>query len=115
MGKNLTIPILGSILFYQMNIIAVKTLRQFWSKHPQAEKPLRVLYNRLISQDWAGPQEIKTEFGASVDFVGDNRVIFDVSGNKYRVIIAFAYNYKRGLVKFVGTHAEYDKIDAEKV
>ena len=98
-----------------MNIIAVKTLRTFWVRHPQSEKPLRVLYNRLVAQDWNGPQEIKDAFGATVDFVGDNRVIFDVSGNKYRVIIAFAYAYKRGMIKFVGTHSEYDKIDAETV
>ena len=98
-----------------MNIIAVRTLREFWQKHPQAERPLRVLYNRLIAPDWAGPQEIKQTFGATVDFVGDNRVIFDVGGNKYRVIIAFAYPYRRGMIKFVGTHAEYDKVDAEKV
>jgi mRNA interferase HigB len=98
-----------------MNIIAVRTLREFWQKHPQAERPLRVLYNRLIAHDWAGPQEIKQTFGATVDFVGDNRVIFDVGGNKYRVIIAFAYTYRRGMIKFVGTHAEYDKVDAEKV
>jgi len=76
-----------------MNIIAVRTLRDFWREHPQAEKPLRVLYNRLTSQEWRGPQEIKDAFGATVDFVGDNRVIFDVSGNKFRVIIAFAFNY----------------------
>lgn len=78
-----------------MNIIAVRTLRDFWRVHPQAEKPLRVLYNILSSQEWNGPQDIKDMFGITVDFVGDNRVIFDISGNKYRVIIAFAYAYKR--------------------
>ena len=98
-----------------MNIIAVRTLRDFWREHPQAERPLRVLYNRLTSQDWTGPQELKQEFGPTVDFVGDNRAVFDVSGNKYRVIVAFAYAYKRGLIKFVGTHAAYDKINAETV
>lgn len=74
-----------------------------------------MLYNRLIAKDWSGPQELKQEFGATVDFVGGNRVIFDVSGNKYRVIVAFAYPYKRGLIKFVGTHGEYDRVNAEKV
>lgn len=98
-----------------MNIIAVRTLREFWHKHPQTERPLRLLYNRLTSQDWSGPQELKQEFGTTVDFVGDNRVVFDVSGNKYRVIVAFAYTYNRGLIKFVGTHADYDRIDAETV
>ncbi|MDE2911653.1 MAG: type II toxin-antitoxin system HigB family toxin [Paracoccaceae bacterium] len=98
-----------------MNVIAARTFRDFWKEHPQAERPLRVLYNRLALRDWGGPREIKDAFGATVSFVGDNRVIFDVSGNKYRVIIAFAYAYKCGLIKCVGTHAQYDKIDVEKV
>jgi mRNA interferase HigB len=98
-----------------VNIIARKALREFWEKHAQAETPMKLLYSRLESRDWEGPQDIKDEFGTSVDFVGDNRVIFDVSGNKYRVIIAFAYEYKRGLIKFVGTHSEYDKINAETI
>ena len=58
---------------------------------------------------------MKTEFGASVDFVGDNRLIFDVAGNKYRLIVHVAYAYKRVLIQFVGTHAEYDRIDPEVV
>jgi len=98
-----------------MNIIARRTLRAFSRKHPPASIPLSVLYSRLTAQDWTGPQEIREAFGTTVDFIGDNRVIFDVGGNKYRVIIAFAYLYKRGYVKFVGTHAEYDRIDARTV
>jgi mRNA interferase HigB len=58
---------------------------------------------------------VKAEFGASVDFVGDNRLIFDIGGNKYRLIVHVAYAYKRVLVKFVGTHADYDRIDPEAV
>lgn len=54
-------------------------------------------------------------FGASVDFVADNRIIFDISGNKYRLIVHVAYPFRRVLIKFVGTHAEYDKIDPETV
>jgi len=98
-----------------MNIIARRTLRVFWEKHPQAQTPLSVLYNRLKAQDWIGPHEIRQSFGNSVDFVGDNRVIFDVGGNKYRVIVAFDYDSHRGYIKFVGTHAEYDRIDARMV
>ena len=58
---------------------------------------------------------MKAEFGATVDFVADNRLIFDIAGNRYRLIVRVAYVHKRVLVKFVGTHAEYDKIDAETV
>jgi len=54
-------------------------------------------------------------FGSTVDFVGDNRIIFDIGGNKYRLIVHVAYSYKRVLVKFIGTHADYDKIDPETV
>ena len=102
-----------------MNIIARRPLRDFSEEHPQARKPLQVLYSRLTAQDWGGPQEIKDAFGSAVDFVrgdeGGIRAVFNVSGNKYRVIIAFAFERNCGFVKFVGTHAEYDKIDAARV
>ena len=62
-----------------------------------------------------GPADIKVQFGTTVDFVGDNRVIFNIGGNKYRLIVHFAYAYQRALIKFVGTHKEYDKIDPEAV
>ncbi len=58
---------------------------------------------------------MKAVFGTTVDFVGDNRVVFDLGGNKHRLIVHFAYAYNRGLIKFVGTHKEYDKINAETV
>ena len=58
---------------------------------------------------------MKAEFGATVDFIADNRLIFDIAGNRYRLVVHVAYVHKRVLVKFVGTHAEYDKIDAETV
>ncbi|MCY4137534.1 MAG: type II toxin-antitoxin system HigB family toxin [Rhodobacteraceae bacterium] len=102
-----------------MNLIARSAFREFWWKHPQAERPLRALYSRLTSRNWGGPQEIKDAFGSGVDFVrgdgGGIRAIFNVSGNKYRVIIAFAFERNRGYVKFVGTHSEYDRIDAATV
>src|SRR6202035_1145315 len=64
---------------------------------------------------WANPAEIKRQFGGTVDFVGDNRVIFDLGGNKYRLIAHVSYTFGRVLVKFIGTHAEYDRIDPETV
>jgi len=60
---------------------------------------------------WPGPADVKEQFGTAVDFVADNRVIFDIGGNKYRLVVHVAYRFKRVLVKFVGTHAQYDKID----
>jgi mRNA interferase HigB len=96
-----------------MQIIARCTLRQFWESHPTAEVPLRLWFARAKAADWIGPAEIKTMFGANVDFVPDNRVIFDIGGNKFRLIVHVAYAYRRVLIKFVGTHAEYDSINPE--
>ena len=58
---------------------------------------------------------MKRQFGTTVDFVGDNRLVFDLSGNKYRLVVHVAYAYRRVLVKFIGTHAQYDRIDAETI
>ena len=98
-----------------MQVIALRTLRQFWERHPQAETPVKVWYAAASKAEWASPADIKRQFGGSVDFVGDNRVIFDLSGNKYRLIVHISYRYKRALVKFIGTHAEYDRINAETI
>ena len=87
----------------------------FWTRHSQAETPLRVWYTAVSHSEWLGPSDVKAEFGATVDFIGDNRVIFDIAGNKYRLIVHVAYAYKRVLIKFVGTHAEYDRIDPKAV
>ena len=97
-----------------MQIIARRTLREFWEIHSPAEAPLRTWYALVAAAEWTGPSDVRAMFG-SADFVGGNRVIFDIGGNKYRLIVHVAYVYKRVLVKFIGTHAEYDKINAETV
>lgn len=98
-----------------MQVIALRTLRQFWRRHPQAEGPLRAWYAVVSRAEWSGPTDVKRQFGTTVDFVGDNRIVFDIGGNKYRLIVHVAYSFRRVLVKFIGTHAEYDRIDAETV
>ncbi|MBY5581584.1 type II toxin-antitoxin system HigB family toxin [Rhizobium leguminosarum] len=98
-----------------MQIIAKSALRAFWERHPQARTSLSVWYSTVSRAEWTGPSDIKTMFGANVDFVGDNRIIFDIGSNKYRLIVHVAYRYRRVLIKFVGTHAEYDRIDPETV
>jgi mRNA interferase HigB len=98
-----------------VQILAKRTLRQFWERQSRAERPLRAWYAVVEKADWSGPADLKRMFGATVDFVGDNRAIFDLGGNKYRLVVHIAYRHKRVLVKFIGTHAEYDKIDPETV
>ena len=98
-----------------MQVIAKRTLKLFWDRHNQAEMPLRA-WHAVVSQSvWIGPADMKQEFGTSVDFIKDNRLIFDIAGTKYRLIVHVAYAYGRVLIKFVGTHAEYDRIDPETV
>ena len=106
---------MGTLYSFPMQIIALRTLRQFWERHPQAETSVKVWYGTVSKAEWSSTADIKKQFGASVDFVGDNRVIFDLAGNKYRLIVHVSYPFKRVLVKFIGTRAEYDKINAETV
>lgn len=98
-----------------MQIIARRALVQFWERHPRAEAPLRSWCSLVDASDFRSPADIKALFGTSVDFVGDNRIIFDIGGNKYRLIVRVSYEYRRVLIKFVGTHSEYDRINPETV
>jgi mRNA interferase HigB len=109
------VPILGTHYVSTVQVIAKRTLRLFWERHPRAESSLRAWHTMVSRSQWSGPADVKAEFGATVDFVGDNRLIFDIGGNRYRLIVHSSYTDKRILAKFVGTHAEYDRIDPETV
>jgi mRNA interferase HigB len=85
------------------------------SIHDQAEQPLRDWYMAVAEVEWQGPADVKAQFGATVDFVKDNRLIFDIAGNKFRLVVHVAYPFKRVLVKFIGTHHQYDRIDPSTV
>ena len=98
-----------------MQVISRRTLKQFWERHRQAEGPSRAWYAMVAKARWRSPSDTKRQFGSTVDFVGDNRVIFDLGGNKYRLIVHVSYAFGRVLIKFIGTHAEYDRIDPETV
>ncbi len=100
---------------FVVQIIALRTLRLFWDEHPEAEMPLRTWYLMVSNTIWEGPADVKRQFGTSVDFVADNRLIFDIGGNKFRLVVHVAYRFKRVLVKFAGTHADYDRIDPKTI
>lgn len=97
-----------------MRIIAKKTLLTFIERHAEAEQALLAWHAEAAQAIWTRPQDIKDQY-ASASFVGKNRVVFNIKGNTYRVIVAIAYRIGVVYVKFVGTHAEYDKIDATTV
>ena len=99
-----------------MRIIAVSTLREFWSRpgREDAEQPLRAWVHIVRAADWSRPSEVKALFN-SADILPNNRVVFDIRGNRYRLIAAIHYRGKRVYVRFVGTHAEYDAVDATTI
>ena len=97
-----------------MRIIARRTLREFWERHPDAEQPLKAWFAEASSSAWATPQEIKDQY-RHASFVADNRVIFNIGGNKYRLVVHINYGYGIVFIKFVGTHSEYDQIAPETV
>jgi mRNA interferase HigB len=98
-----------------MRILSKSTLRDFWIKHPQAQAPLETWLKLATEAAWETPADVKSAFGPKVDFVADNRVIFDIGGNKFRLVVRFAYLHGRGYIKFVGKHSDYDRIDPETV
>lgn len=97
-----------------MRIVALSALRYFWERRPDAEQPLKAWYDEVRHANWATPQEIKNRY-ASASFVGSNRVVFNIKGNSYRLVVAVAWRFQAIYIKFVGTHADYDRIDAATV
>ncbi len=99
-----------------MRVIALSTLRLFWQKSGRgdAEQPLRAWFKEAEGADWANPADIKRRY-ASASFLNDNRVVFNIGGNKYRLIVRIMYRSRTVYIRFVGTHAEYDRIDANSV
>ncbi len=97
-----------------MRIIAVGTLRQFWETNGDAEEPLKAWYQEARTADWATPHHVKAMY-RNASILGDNRIVFNIAGNKYRLIVKFNYPYRIGYVRFIGSHAEYDRINAEEV
>jgi mRNA interferase HigB len=97
-----------------VRIIAISTLRKFWEKNNDAEEALKAWFQEVRSADWTTPHQVKAMYrNASV--IGGNRVVFNIAGNKYRLIVKFNYPYRIGYVRFIGTHADYDRIEAEEV
>ena len=97
-----------------MRIIAKRTLRNFWDREPRAEQPLKAWYAVARKADWSSPAEVKAVYG-NASIVAGNRVVFNIGGNRYRLIVRFDYARRIGFVRFVGTHSEYDRIDATQV
>ena len=97
-----------------MHIVAVKFLRTFWEKHPDAEQPLKSWVDEVKKATWSQPSEIKDQY-RSASILKNRRVVFNIKGNDYRLVVSVAYQYRAVYVKFIGTHRQYDGLDAETV
>lgn len=97
-----------------MRIIARRTLREFARTHPTSRQPLDDWYSIAKHAEWSTPADIKLLFG-SADILPDKRVVFNISGNNYRLVVRIEYDRQTIYIRFVGTHAEYDDIDATTI
>lgn len=95
-----------------MHVISRTRLIDFWIKHPDSEIPLKVWFKKVKQARWKGKNELKKDF-PSADYVGNDRVVFDIKGNKYRIVVLVFFSGQKMFIRFVGTHSEYDKIDAK--
>ncbi len=99
-----------------MRIISRKALTKFWEQpdYHDAEQPLKAWFAEAKHAEWRTPSEIKAKY-RSASFLGNNHVVFNVAGNKYRLVVKMQYSTATIYIRFIGTHAQYDRIDAEKV
>ena len=97
-----------------MRIIAKKTLRKFWERHPNAQQALETWYDDAKQTIWRTPTEIKNVY-KNASILPNNRVVFNLKGNTYRLVVAVNYAYGMLYIRFIGHHRDYDKIDATRI
>ena len=97
-----------------MRVIAVAALRAFWQQHPDSEQPLKAWFEEASKASWTQPSDIKAQY-RSASILKNRRVVFNIRGNDYRLVVAIAYRLQIVYVKFIGTHRQYDAIDAHTI
>jgi mRNA interferase HigB len=97
-----------------MRIIAKKMLREYWEIQPDSEQQLKTWFKEVSKAIWTSPSDIKSEF-ARASIIKNGRVVFNICGNKYRLIVQINYSRRWVFIRFIGKHEEYDRIDADKI
>jgi mRNA interferase HigB len=97
-----------------MRIISKKMLKEFWEIHPDTEQPLRAWHSKASKADWKSTSDVKNDY-RNASFIANNRVIFNIKGNQYRLVVVINYQYRIIYIRFVGTHIEYDNIDVSTI
>ena len=89
-------------------------MKLFWEKYKDAEQPLKTWYNDTMKASWKNSQDIKMDY-SSASIIDNNRVVFNISGNKYRLVVVIKYKLQIIYIRFIGTHKEYDKLNVKEV
>ena len=100
-----------------MRVIALSTLKAFWEANPEyadAKEPALAWYRHTLHADWSSPVDVKADFG-NASVLKDGRVVFNVGGSKYRLVVWINYPYRVMYVRFIGTHDQYDRIDTQTI
>ena len=106
--------LLSSSKIFTVRVIAKKILRDFWEAHADSEQQLKSWFQETSKSEWKNPNDIKREY-PSASILNDNKVVFNIKGNNYRLIVKINYDYQMLWIRFIGTHAEYDKINANEI
>ncbi|TSA35920.1 MAG: type II toxin-antitoxin system HigB family toxin [Porphyromonadaceae bacterium] len=97
-----------------MRVIAKKILRDFWEEKNDSKEQLKTWYKEASKAIWLSPNDIKAAY-LQASILKSGRVVFNICGNRYRLIVRINYPRRWVFIRFIGTHAEYDKIDADKI
>ncbi|MCY4128885.1 MAG: type II toxin-antitoxin system HigB family toxin [Gammaproteobacteria bacterium] len=97
-----------------MRIVSRRTLREFWENYPDAEEPLQSWYREVEKANWDTPTDVKKKYG-NASVIGNNRIVFNIKGITYRLVVRINYHARIVYVRFIGSHAEYDTIDVKEV
>jgi mRNA interferase HigB len=97
-----------------LRIFSRSTLRNYWEKHSEAEQYLKVWYDTAINANWKSPTDVKQTY-ANVSILKDSRIVFNIKGNSFRLVVKFNFEKQWIFIRFIGNHSEYDKIDANTI
>lgn len=95
-------------------IFAKSTLRAYWMKHPETEQYLKTWYDTSMNSNWETPNDVKQTY-ATASILKNSRVVFNIKGNSYRLVVKFNFEKHWAFIRFIGTHKEYDKIDVNNI
>jgi mRNA interferase HigB len=95
-------------------ILAKSTLRTFWEKHPDCEQNLKTWYKTAVEYDWKSPNKVKETYN-NATIIANNRIVFNIKGNSYRLVVQFNFTRSWAFIRFIGTHKEYDTIDVKTI